>query len=501
MNAAANRSRIRRRDIALLAGLLFTLPLQHVVAQTTTEPASYSLREALRLALSKSPLLREAEARVRGADQRVREAWGSIMPDISTTARYSRNIKVQQAFLPAFLFDSTASPDELRPVRFGSDNLWSAGVSVEQPLFQLDVFIGLSAADRFRGVENEHYRGTAQRVVSAVRRAYFNALLASEEVRLTRETIERTRQSLAETRALNRAGLTSDYDVLRLEVQLSNLEPNQLRAEQRAAAAARALLVEMGLEPTAPIVLEGSLYELDLEDLAANDPTNASLLALAGNPAIGELAPTDLNRTALDQRSDIRELRLNSDLRHAQLASQRSEYFPKLSIFGSYDITAQQNDPLNFFGRSNQRTTSAVAGLRVELPIFQGFQRAARMSQTRALIDQIDAQVARLEYETSSDIQTLMDQVGETRLRAIAQRRAVDQAERGFQIASAEYREGVGSQLQVTDAEVALRQSEFNYAQAVYDYLSALANLDATVGTAPESLADLDRLEQAGSTD
>ncbi|NNG17895.1 MAG: TolC family protein, partial [Gemmatimonadales bacterium] len=423
---------------------------------------------------------------------------GSVLPNISTNARYARNIEVQQAFLPAFLFDDTAPPDLLVPVRFGSDNTWSAGISVEQPLFELDVFIGLGAASRFRAVENEHYRGTAQRVVSLVRQAYFNALLAAEEVRLTRETIERTRQSLAETQGLNRAGLASNYDVLRLEVQLSNLEPNLLRAEQRAAAAARTLLVEMGLDPRADIALEGSLNELDLEDPGTNDPANARLLALAGTAGTTELAPTDLNRTALEQRSDIRELRLNADVRQAQLASQRSEYFPKLSIFGSYDITAQQDDPLNFFGSSLQRTTAAVVGMRVELPIFQGFQRAARMSQTRAVIDQIDAQVRRLEQQASSDIQTLTDQVGETRLRAIAQRRAVEQAERGFQIASAEYREGVGSQLQVTDAEVALRQSEFNYAQAVYDYLTALASLDAAVGTAPESLAELDRLEETG---
>jgi outer membrane protein TolC len=62
----------------------------------------------------------------------------------------------------------------------------------------------------------------------------------------------------------------------------------------------------------------------------------------------------------------------------------------------------------------------------------------------------------------------------------------VEQAQRGFEIASAEYRAGVGSQLQITDAELALRQSEFNYAQAVYDYLTARANVDAARGTVPE---------------
>ena len=62
---------------------------------------------------------------------------------------------------------------------------------------------------------------------------------------------------------------------------------------------------------------------------------------------------------------------------------------------------------------------------------------------------------------------------------------AVDQAQRGYEIASAQYREGLGSQLELTDAEVALRQSEFNYAQAVFDYLVARAQLDQATGSVP----------------
>jgi outer membrane protein TolC len=73
----------------------------------------------------------------------------------------------------------------------------------------------------------------------------------------------------------------------------------------------------------------------------------------------------------------------------------------------------------------------------------------------------------------------------ESRRRADAQRRAVRQAQRGFEIASAQYREGLGSQLELTDAEVALRESEFNYAQAAYDFLVAQANLDLAVGSVP----------------
>ena len=90
--------------------------------------------------------------------------------------------------------------------------------------------------------------------------------------------------------------------------------------------------------------------------------------------------------------------------------------------------------------------------------------------------------------QVASEVRTVADQVDEARERASAQQLAVTQAERGFAIASAQYREGIGSQLELTDAEVALRQSEFNYAQAVYDYLVARAQLDAAVGLVPGDL-------------
>ena len=67
----------------------------------------------------------------------------------------------------------------------------------------------------------------------------------------------------------------------------------------------------------------------------------------------------------------------------------------------------------------------------------------------------------------------------------MAQAFAVRQATRGFEIATAQFREGLGSQLELTDSEVALRESEFNYAQAVYDFLVARARLDESVGLVP----------------
>ena len=89
------------------------------------------------------------------------------------------------------------------------------------------------------------------------------------------------------------------------------------------------------------------------------------------------------------------------------------------------------------------------------------------------------------EEQAENEVLTLHDQAREAYQRAAAQRRAVGQAQRGYEIARREYRAGTVSQIEVTDAELALRQSEFNYAQSVYDYLTAQARLDSAIGVVP----------------
>jgi len=451
-----------------------------------------SLAGAIDMALRNNRDIAAADAQFHGAGGQVREAWASVLPDIRANASYQRNFQVQEGFLPAFFFDSTAGPNDVIPVRFGADNSWQAGLTLTQPLFQVDAFIGLGTAARFRDLQSERVRGVTQNVVTSVRGAYFDVLLALEDERLTDLSVERVRQTLAETQAMNRAGLASDYDVLRLEVQLGNLEPNLRRARDAVAASTRSLAVVLGLNPETPLQLEGRLHQMVVGDPAGNSPENRAVLEFAGAASDADTRFQEAVDLALRDRSDIRQARLNVALERARYAVERADYFPKVSVFSNYLIQAQENGGPSFFGEnSNQRTTAFNGGIRIELPIFTGFSQSARMQQAKANIVQNEALLDIAQRQTSSQIHTLVEALRETRQRVEAQRRAVGQAQRGYDIASAEYRAGVGTQLQITDAEVALRQSEFNYAQAVYDYLHARANLDAARGTVPVDTGDV----------
>jgi len=294
--------------------------------------------------------------------------------------------------------------------------------------------------------------------------------------------LSRLRQSLGETEALYDAGLASEYDVLRLRVEVANLEPNLRRAYNASLQARRQIAVELDISDQESLEVTGSLAEMDLEDLAANTPANREILAFTGFQ--GDVS--DALRLAGELRSDVRQLELNEDLRRSEMKLEQVSYLPEVTLFGNYIINAQDNGSPNFFARGDgQRAYSRLVGVRVSVPIFQGFRRDARIDQKRALVRQAEALTQVGFDQAIAQVKGLVEASEEAHERARGQRLAVTQAERGFEIASAQYREGLSSQLELTDSEVALRQSEFNYAQAVYDYLVARAQLDEATGRVP----------------
>jgi outer membrane protein TolC len=480
----------------MAAGLGLVWALAASAPQVGAQERMFGLEELARSALDSNRQLRAAREGLEVAEEQVSEAWSNVYPTIDLNASYARNISPAVNFLPAIFFDPNAGPDDYIPIRFGADNTWSSTISIEQPLFRPGVFVAVGAAGRFRSFQEEAVRGQAQSVVTGVRTAYYQLLLAQEQVRLTQNSVERVRASLHETQALNRAGLSSDYDVLRLEVELANLEPNLRRAENTVREARRVLAIQADLDDAESLRVEGALAEMDLENLDANSAANQGVLAFVGFREEGTEAVDEALASASTSRSDLRQLELNEDLRRTEMRVEQMAYLPEVTLFGNYIINAQDNGSPNFFAAGDgQRAYSRIVGLRVSVPIFSGFRQDARIDQRRASVRQAEAQRSLAVDQAASEVRSLVENADEALERARAQRLAVTQANRGFEIASAQYREGLGSQLELTDAEVALRQSEFNYAQAVFDYLVARAQLDEATGQVP--LVDVEPATEA----
>ncbi len=452
----------------------------------TVQPLT--LDQALSRALENNRDLRRAQFGLVEAEKQVSEAWGNIYPRVDLSTSYTRNLAPATSFLPAILFDPDADPDELIRLQFGADNVWSANISFEQPIFQAQAFVGVGAASRFQALQEESLRGTVHELITQVRVGYYRLLLAQEQARLTERSLERVVESLEETRALERAGLVSEYDVLRLEVELANLEPQLRRAENEARQRERELVTELELPPGTRVEAAGSLATIDLGDLQENTAENRRILELFGfepPETLEENRVEELFSRARVNSSSIQQVELNEELRQAELRAEQADFFPQVFLFGNYDVQAQQDGSPDFFGMSGQRGYGRNVGIRVSIPLFTGMQRGARVQQKRASLRSAELEVDLAADRLRDELRSVLESTDEARLRAGSQALAVRQARRGYEIASAQYREGISSQLELTDAEVALRQSEFNYAEAVFDYLSARAELDRVMGQMP----------------
>jgi outer membrane protein TolC len=478
--------RLGRIDAAFAFAMGSAALVLPTTATAQSGPERLTLRQVLERTLDGSLEIRDAQLSLEVAEEQAQEAWSAVYPRVDLSASYARNLAAPVSFLPANIFDPTAPEGEFLAVQFGADNSWNTGITVEQPLFEASAFIGVGAAGRFRSLQEEVVRGRTQDAVTSARMEFYDLLLAQEERRLTGNSIARLEEALSENRALLEAGLVPEYDVLRLEVELANLRPDLRRSENAIEEKTRALGLRLGMGANASFEVSGSLAELDLTNVAANSPENRELLTLGGAMTPGADAEAVAVGQARTARSELRQLELTRSLRQTELRLEQVEYLPKVNLFGSYTIVAQQNGDPDFFGSgSSQRGYARQVGISVTMPIFTGLSRDSRIDQKRVVLEQAQTQLDLATETAENDVRSLLSRVAEALDRAAAQQLAVGQATRGFDIASAQYREGVGSQLERTDAEVALRQSEFNYAAAVYDYLVARAQLDRATGQVP----------------
>lgn len=470
--------------------------------QTLPGSGALPVRSAVAVAVANSPRLQAARSAVGVAELQIDEAYGGVFPQATVEATYRRSADGLEQVLSrktAMKGMTEEEKTEVRESQQSIDNAWSAALTLNQTVLDMRVFSGLQAAERLRELRGEELRGAAQQLVDLVRRRYFAVLLAQERERLTEQSIARLQQTLAEARAREREGLAGEDELLRLEVQLANQEAGLLRARNQIEAARGSLLVAMGEDPLRAVTLQGTLSELRLAAREVNAPANADLLAASGAARLAAAEAEQLWRTAMTDRSDLRQLRTLERIRGLELTVQEAEYLPTIRAFGAVNFGSSDEDGDAHYGTQARRDDydywysqwqlSASAGMTVQWQIFDGFARDARVAQRREAVRQAAVTLRQAELEMRYQVSTLAGTLQEARLRAASQLQSIEQARRSYDIAAARYRAGLGSQLDVTAAESTLLESQVNYAQAVHDYLAAASQLEAAVGQVP--LADL----------
>ncbi|MDR8392032.1 TolC family protein [Aliifodinibius sp. S!AR15-10] len=454
-----------------------------------------TLTQAIQVAMANNTDIKRALLTLEDADEQVRIAWSEVLPDVSGSATYTRNVEIPVNFVPAQFFDPSAPAGELVPLQFGTDNNWQGGLTVSQTLFRGEAIVGISSSELYKAAQAENLRATTQQIVTQTRLAYYNVLVAEEQLRLQTETVERLRQNLKENRARQKAGLIDEYAVLQVEVQLKNQEPQLTQARYDVQQAYRELNLVLGLPVELGLDVQGDLSSFDILSQEADSSVNDNLKEVDKMTPYSYEKSKELMNVATELRGDIRILDKQEDLKQREIKAIKSRFLPTLSANYNLNWSAAQAGSPNFFGTEDTRARSQTVALTFSLPIFQGFERNANLQIAK--IEQRDLELQREQAvrDAKNEIQSARESLNQAIETAPAREDALEQAREGYQRAQARLESGLGSQLDVIEAEFQLRQAEVNYAQMVYNYLSAKAQYDQAIGMVPfvdESKPELD---------
>ncbi|MEX1140567.1 MAG: TolC family protein [Bacteroidota bacterium] len=420
-------------------------------------PRLITLDQAVAIALEKNRDLKSARLEVDRADARVREAWGYALPALDLSGQYTRALERPVFFLPDF---ANPGSNQTVAVQIGTAHSFGLTLSARQTLFNSTVIVGVGAAGLYSDAARQLARGKEVETVANVRKAFYSALLAAEVRDLMRANLVNAEENLANVRTLAKQGLVSEYDELRASVGVENLRPEVIRAENNYALSIDALRAAMGIGVSESIEIDGKLeYKAVPEERMIN-----------AVQTVAETNPT------------LQALRLQVLVNEAFVSAERSNFLPTLSAFGNVQYQAARN---TFAISTGDFFRSAQVGLTLSLNVFQGFQTNARMDQANVEVRKSEEQLASMETNLRTAAHSAVLQLQQARQRVEAQGKTVEQAERGYRIATTRFVNGSGTQLEVNDAQLALTQAKVNRIQAVYDHLVASADLDFILGHLP----------------
>ena len=415
-----------------------------------------TLPQALELALSENPTIKVAEMEVQRYDYVKRQTWGSLLPQVSVTGQVNHQFIVQQMS---------------KGFSLGSDpyTTLSGAVDASLPLFAPQVYRLMKLNDQQMAAAVESARASRIDLTAEVKKAFYNILLAEQSLAVLRESEATVQRTVDDTEVQYKNGLTSEYDLLTAQVQLSNLKPTILQTENSIKLAKLMLKMYLSIPEDVAIEVEG---ELD----ALRDDV---------------LAGTDGLTTDVTDNSDLRTLELQEEMLRLQLKAENASRLPTIGAFGNFTLTGNNMGSVKFDmatgGMSSVKDgyfwqNPLSAGIRVSVPIFSGLTKMNKSRELKNQISQISLQRSYARQQVDVQVRSALNDLMTARETMYAQELTVEQARKAYKISDTRYRAGAGTILELNSAQLSQTQAQLNFSQAIYDYLSAKAEYDRIIG-------------------
>ncbi|RPI61904.1 MAG: TolC family protein, partial [Ignavibacteriales bacterium] len=351
---------------------------------------------------------------------------------------------------------------------FSQSNNFSTDITVTQTLFSSAVFKGIGASQIYYDLAKADLHSTVSKTVLSVQKTFYGVLFLKESLEITKASFENLKLNLKDTKALYNEGIVSEFDLLTVEVFVENMRPVVLDMENKLKTAKDGLKLVLGVDQGEEIDVIGS-FTYQTYDISNEE---------------------GLIEEALKSNYDLQTLELKKQVDEAFVELDVSEYWPNVAAFGQYAFNGSSDDwKFNTY-------SSATIGLNFTINLWQGNRTSNAVQQSTITYQQTEEQVKQLKDYTLLNVKSKIQDLKTVQSIIDVQNKNVEVAERSYQIAKVRYKEGVGSQLELQTADLALKQARLNRIQSIYSYLTTRYELEQILGrTNPEYFSSFDKLD------
>jgi outer membrane protein TolC len=435
---------------ALFLGFTFVVAAEDTNSAPSWLTRPLSLADCLNISLAQNATILKAKNDLEAQYGVVVQTRAIALPQVQATGQYKKTDPSAIENFPG----SGKQPDQN----------WNAGVQVVQSIYQGGKLLAaIKAAKVTKQQALAQYQSTLADTLLAVRLAYYDILLAAEQITVNEASVNLLQKELDDQQHRYDAGTVPHFNVLRAKVSLANARPPLIQAQNNYRIAKNNLSNLLG-------------YDLPRE-ITDNIPLNLTD-TLDATPY--QINLSDALQQALEKRPELVALRKTSELQKLNITDASSGYKPNLSVFAGYNWFNEQ------YGTPSPGLNNYLdgwnAGAQVSWDIFDGMLTHGKVVQAEAQYAKsktaVDEEMRSIELE----VRTAYSDFLEAKEVLESQKTVLEEAEESLREANARADAGTGTQLDVLDSENQLTQARSTQAQALHDYDAARAKYERAIG-------------------
>ena len=419
-------------------------------ALTGSAQQSRSLKECIDYGLQHYGTIRVAQYQVETANQQARQALGQYLPQVSGTGNFTDNLKLQSTLLPA----GFAGPEPTR-ISLGSKYQTNVSAQLTQTIYDKSLLIGIKANESNQKLADLNIRQTREEIIYNIATNYYQVFIVQPQIALLKDNLNRTQQVLNILKLQRDNGVIQPIDYTNTEVTYNNTRSQLSLSENNLALALNRLKYQMGLSQEQELTLSDTLLLKQVPTLEQSNFNAPSLIS-------------------------YQKAMANLDLQRLQLLRTKAGYQPTLSFTANYGTLALGNQFVDGF---RNFTGFGSIGLRLNIPIFDGFQRDAQIQQNRLTVMTQEEQLRLNTAAYQLQFSNAQSQIQKSQTNIQNDDRNVKLAQEVYNITTLQYKQGTKSLTDLINADNSYRQAQSNYINSLINFYQARLDLEQSQGS------------------